>query len=280
MAPKKKPAVANADAVAEDAKPKRVIIRAKTPFAWNALIKTARDNAWRKLKFVIQIHDKYLAGKPKSLDAANAMLKARGLDEFAATAEDITDPTERAAAAATVAKDEGLCEFVRRNGHSGLWIPSNNIKAGFKENWSVLGLRMEVRGSRGALAEGVFVQGEGTGIDADWIRISDKNEPDGTHVAVAHTTGPSGPVSSIKRHEYVQSPMITFYMIIANAKNVADKISDDELARTLVHYGEHGAGACRSQGFGKFSIVSVEELEGQNEAPIERHYDADVQAAS
>ena len=36
----------------------------------------------------------------------------------------------------------------------------NNLKAMLKENWSVLGLRVEVRGSRGALAEGLFVCAE------------------------------------------------------------------------------------------------------------------------
>jgi hypothetical protein len=244
---------------ATDEKPKRVIVRAKTPMQWGDLLKAASDQAWRRLRVEVRIRDKILAGKPASLDAANAMLKARGLEDFVATAEEITDPAERAAAAAVIAKDEGLCEFVRRDGRPGVWIPSNNIKAGIKENWSVLGLRMEVRGSRGALAEGIFVAGEGSGADADWVRVG--TAPDGVHTAVAHTNGPTGPVSSIKRHEYVAAPTVVFIVMIANAKNVADKISDDELAKTLVHFGEHGMGACRSQGFGKFDIVSVSELE-------------------
>lgn len=249
----------------EEIKPKRVIVRAKTPMAWGELLKTASDQAWRKLRIEIKIHDKLLAGKPASLDAANAMLAARGLDDFVALAEDITNPIERAEAAAKIAKDEGLCEFSRREGHPGVWIPSNNLKAMLKENWSVLGLRVEVRGSRGALAEGIFVVGEGDGPDRDWIRVGDA--PDGVHTAVAHTTGPSGPVSSIKRHEFVNSPTIVFYVLIANAKSVSEKISDDELAKTLIHASEHGTGACRSQGFGKFTVVSVEEIEGLVTAP-------------
>jgi len=267
MAKPKKTAAENTDpaASAADEKPKRVIVRAKTPMAWGALLKTASEQAWRKLRIEIKVREKLLAGKPASLDAANAMLKARGLEDMVATAEDITDPTERAAAAATIAKDEGLCEFVRREGHPGVWIPSNNIKAGIKENWSVLGLRMEVRGSRGALAEGIFVAGDGTGADSDWVRVGDA--PDGVHTAVAHTTGPTGPVSSIKRHEFVNHPTIVFFVLIANAKNVADKISDDELAKTLIHFGEHGVGACRSQGFGKFDVVGVSEVGGPVDEP-------------
>jgi hypothetical protein len=249
----------------KDGKPKRVIIRAKTPMAWGELLKTASSQAWRKLRIEIKIHDKLLAGKPASLDAANAMLAARGLDDFMALAEDIVNPTERAEAAAKIAKDEGLCEFSRREGHPGVYIPSNNLKAMLKENWSVLGLRVEVRGSRGALAEGIFVIGEGEGVEQDWIRVGDA--PDGVHVAVAHTTGASGPVSSIKRHEYVNAPTLVFYVLIANAKSVSEKISDDELAKTLVHASLHGTGSCRSQGFGKFAVISVEEIEGKIDVP-------------
>ncbi len=243
----------------DDTTPKRVIIRAKSPVEWKGLLTTAAEQHWRKLRIEIQIRDMLLAGKPANLDAANAMLKARGLEDHVEAAADIIDPTERKAAADKIASDEGLCEFSRRPGKPGIWMPSNNIKAGFKENWSVLGLRVEVRGSRGALAEGIFVAGIGEGSEErDWVYLGEK--PDGVHTAVAHTTGASGPVSSIKRHEFVKTPKIVFEVMIANAKAVSDKISDDELAKTLVHYGEHGLGACRSQGFGRFDIVSVQEV--------------------
>lgn len=237
----------------------RVIIRAKDPSDWSKLLKTAEDAHWRTLRVEIQVTDKLLAGKPANLDAANAMLKARGLEDQMVAAADIVDPGEREKAAEKIAKDEGLCEFSRRPDKAGIWMPSNNIKAGLKENWSVLGLRMEVRGSRGALAEGMFVVGTGDGREEkDWIYLGDK--PDGVYTAVAHTTGPSGPVSSIKRHEFVNKPKIVFDVQIANVSNVADKISDDEFAKTLVHFQDHGLGACRSQGFGKFAVLSVQEV--------------------
>jgi hypothetical protein len=261
MAPKKKKT--DEEQAAEDAKPKRVIIRAKTAFEWDKLIKTAKEEHWRLLRIEIQIRDKILAGKPANLDAANAMLKARGLEDLMVVAADIVSPAERQVAGDKIAKEEGLCEFSRREGKDGIWMPANNIKACLKENWSVLGLRVEVRGSRGALAEGLFVSGAIADTEKtperDWVYLGEK--PDGTEVGVAHTTGASGPVSSIKRHEYVIKPKITFDVMIAHAKSVSDKISDDELAKTLVHAQEHGLGACRSQGFGKFDVLSVQEIE-------------------
>lgn len=243
----------------EDTTPKRVVVRAKSPMDWQRLLTTAASNHWRTLRVVIQIRDKLLAGKPASLKAADAMLRARGLDDFVAEAEDITDPTARATAATEIATNEGLCEFSRRDDKPGIWMPSNNVKAGFKENWGVLGLRVEVRGSRGALAEGLFVSGPGGGIESDWLYLGEK--PDGVIEAVTHSMGPSGPISAIRRNEYVTRPKLAFDVMIANAKAVSEKISDDELARVLVHYGEHGLGACRSQGFGRFDVISVTEIE-------------------
>src|SRR5690606_4940994 len=156
MARPKKNANADGNTTPEtESKPKRVVIRAKNPMEWMNLIQKAEREHWRKLRVEIQINDKLLAGKPANLDAANAMLKARGLEDFAATAEDITDPEEKAKLAESIKTTEGLCEFTRREGKPGIWMPSNNIKAGLKENWSVLGLRVAVRGSRGALAEGL-----------------------------------------------------------------------------------------------------------------------------
>ena len=237
----------------------RVVVRAKTALDWKGLLAGAAANHWRTLRIQIQIRDRLLAGKPASLVAADAMLKARGLDDFVAEAEDISDPTDRAEAAAHIAENEGLCEFARREGRDGIWMPSNNVKAGLKENWSVLGLRNEVRGSRGAMAEGLFVCGPGGGVESDWLRVGDK--PDGVMQSVAHTTGPQGPMSSIKRNEYVLRPLLAFDVIMANAKSVSEKISDHEMASVLVHFGEHGLGANRSQGFGRFDVVSVEQVE-------------------
>ena len=241
--------------------PKRCIIRAKTPMAWQALMQQAEAKAWRKLRVKLQIREWLMAGKPASLSAGDAMLKARGLEDYIEAVADIVDPDERAQAAERVETDEGLCEFARRPGKEGCWLASNNVKAGLKENWSVLGLRVAVRGSRGALAEGVFVAGvgEGDASERDWIYLGDK--PSGVHTAVAHTIGAKGPISSVKRHEYMVRPILEFEIWITNTGTVAEKISDDELAKTLIHFGEHGLGACRSQGYGRFDVLEVYEVE-------------------
>jgi len=289
----KKKAATNGAAASEAAAPatkKVVSIERKKPFDWEGLKAKVEQDHWRKFKIVIQIREKMHAGKPAQLDAANAMLKARGLEEVVEAREAERPLEERVEE--TV--DQGLCEFHRREGKPGLWWPSNNLKACFKENWSVLGYRKDatprskrkgededtvmseameeaglegekkkakpkgktLQGSRGAWAEGVFVSGI---PERDWILLSPNEEPDGVDTNVSHTTGPKGPQASIKRNEYLNRPVITAEIWIARA--VADKIPDESFADMLIHAQEHGIGANRSQGIGKFDVVSVEEIE-------------------
>lgn len=248
----------------------RAIIRVKSPADWSRLIDEARSQHWRRLQITIQIREWLLAGKPASLDAASAMLRARGLEDQIEAVADIEDPLLREQAAQRIASDEGLCEFSRRAGVPGLWFPANNIKAGIKENWSVLGLMNDIRGSRKAIAEGVFVfcanSDSVPAAERDWVFLTDDMFPP-VHVAVSHSIGPKGPVSSIKRHEYLVRPRIAFDLYVAHFASVETKLSDDDLAKTLIHFGEHGLGACRSQGFGKFDLLEVREIEAAATTP-------------
>lgn len=256
---KKAPPTPEETTVEELNQPKRVAIKVKSPIQWGNLLRERAATHYRTLRIEIQMTGKLLAGKPAKLDVAKAMIKARGL-EAAIEAVDIDNPNELATAAAEAA-DEGLCEFHRREGHPGIWFPTNNIKAGLKENWSVMGYRKDHLGSRGALAEGVFVISEQAANadpeERDWLYIG--SEPHGIHEAVSHTQGPKGPVSALKRNEYLIKPRLVFLVTIA--KNVNQKLDDSDLADTLVHYGDHGLGACRSQGFGHFMVERIEEIE-------------------
>lgn len=246
---------------AADAPPTKATITRKAPADWAALLGKAAADHWRTLRVTIQIREKLMAGKPAKLDAERAMIKARGLEDVL-EAQEVTDPNARAELAEEV-KDEGLCEFYRREGKPGLWMPSNQVKACLKENWSVLGFRVEHRGSRGALAEAVFAFGPDP-ADREWIllRAADADgraAPDGVDTSVCHTTGPKGPMASIKRNEYLLRPQIVFIVQIARA--IEEKLPDDAFAQTLYHASRHGLGANRSQGFGTFDITGVEEID-------------------
>lgn len=248
-----------------DKKKQRVAIQPKTAMQWGAILTKARSEHWRTLRVTIQFREWLMAGKPASLDAAEKMLKARGLEDQIEALP--LDPVERAAKADEVVL-EGLCEFHRRpgklgpDGKEGIWYPTNHIKAGLKENWSVLGLRNEIRGSRGALAEGMFVYAAvPDGVPSEersWIWLGEG--PKAQHTAIAHTMSPKGPVHSIKRHEYVERAIITFDVAFSRELLEQGKVPDDKFGDVLVHFAEHGMGACRSQGFGQFDLLEVKDV--------------------
>jgi hypothetical protein len=246
-----------------------VSIKPKKPINWMKLIQDAEEDHWHTLRVIIKLREWLLAGKPASLDAAKAMVEAKAKKmKIAPTVEAIR---EKKAAETSEEdkekmveefKDEGICEFHRRPDHEGIWLPANNIKAGLKENWTACGYAKKKAGSRSRLAELTFVWGvpaePGAPVEHDWIYLGEAPHPE-IHTAVAHTSGPSGPVSSIKRHEYIVGTTILFDIVMAD--RAFKELPPELLADTLVHFSEHGLGACRSQGFGKFDILGMEEID-------------------
>lgn len=233
------------------------VIQPKTRMAWAALIADIAAKKWRRIHVTIQVREKLLGGKPRNLDAAKAMVAARGLAD---TLEVVSEEPGARAIAAAAAAEEGINEFHRRPGMEGIWLPTNNIKAGLKENWSVLGYRREYIGSRVSLAEALFVYSvqppASPSVERDYIYLGEK--PDGMDTSVCHSDIQGVRVSSIKRNEYVLRPVISFEIAIAS--EITQKLPDNALGAVLLHFGEHGLGAGRSQGPGKFDLISIEDV--------------------
>ncbi len=233
------------------------IIQPKNRMQWDALLRDTAAKKWRTIQVTLKVRDRLLAGKPRMLDAATAMIKARGLEDTIEALPE--DPTARAAAA-ELAAQEGINEFHRRPGKAGIWVPTNNLKAGLKENWSVLGYRKEYIGSRVSLAEAMFVYSiqppDAPSVERDYIYLGEK--PDGIVTSVCHSDIQGVRVASIKRNEYLDAPTISFEMRIAS--EITHKLPDEALAKVILHMAEHGIGASRSQGHGKFDIISIEDV--------------------
>lgn len=233
------------------------IIQPKNRMQWDALLKQVATNKWRRIRVKIQLREFLYAGQPRHLDAATAMLKARGLEDQIEAIPD--DAASRAAAAEQVA-EEGICQFHRRPGREGIWFPTNNLKACLKENWSVLGFRQAHLGSRVSIAEALFVYSvppEGSPpVERDYIFLGDK--PDGVATSVCHSEVRGQKLASIKRNEFLNRPILEFE--IAIAKEIEGKLPDESLAASLLHAAEHGLGASRSQGIGKFDILEMADL--------------------
>ncbi len=233
------------------------LIVKKNAMQWADLLKQVASNKWRRIRVRIQLREYLYAGQPRHLDAATAMLKARGLED---QIEAIPDDAAARAAAAEQVSEEGICQFHRRAGKPGIWFPTNNIKAGLKENWSVLGFRQAHLGSRVSIAEALFVYSvppEGSpAVERDYIYLGEK--ADDIHTSVCHSEVRGQKLASIKRNEVLHRPILEFE--IAIAREIEQKLPDESLAASMLHFAEHGLGASRSQGIGKFDILSIEDL--------------------
>lgn len=127
----------------------------------------------------------------------------------------------------------------------GLYIEGRTVKALVKENINILfaGERWLAtkKGPRSVVAERVFVN-----PDRIYLGVS---EPSGVDLFIGHTSGPKGPQSNLTYYEYVERPVITFEVMVAQ-----DALSLDQWAQMWVLAQENGLGALRSQGFGRFDI--------------------------
>lgn len=233
------------------------IIQPKNRMQWDNLLKQVASNKWRRIRVKIQLRELLYGGQPRHLDAANAMLAARGLGDQIEAIPD--DPTARAEAAERVS-EEGICQFHRRPGKDGIWFPTNNLKACLKENWSVLGFRQAHLGSRVSIAEALFVYSvppDGSpAVERDYIYLGPG--PDGIATSVCHSEIRGQKMASIKRNEFLKQPVLEFE--IAIAREIVQKLPDESLAASLLHAAEHGLGASRSQGIGKFDILEMQDL--------------------
>jgi hypothetical protein len=229
-------------------------IEKKERVDWSALLGAARATHWKHMLVTIRFREQVHGGKPAALDAAKAMIKARGLEDQIVPLPEDPEGREVAAEEASLS---GLCEFYQREGRPGCWFPSNHLKAMFKENWSVLEFSRKVRGSKTKLAECLFCYGVNE-EDREWLWMGDI--ADGTDTRPCHTQTPQGKISTIKRNKFVEGVQISF--VVRLARDVEHAVPDDYFAAMLVHAESHGFGANRSQGHGTFDLVDIKETPG------------------
>lgn len=89
---------------------------------------------------------------------------------------------------------------------------------------------------------------------ADQKIYLDKKEVEGTQQRFIQVMTRQGPRSSIKYVDYVLAPTLRFALKVLN-DNV---ILEDHIRRVFDYGGTHGMGAERSQGWGRYELVSLE----------------------
>jgi hypothetical protein len=155
---------------------------------------------------------------------------------------------------------------------NGIYLESRNVKAGLKENISILYAGERVgktsKGAKNYAAERVFVAPARLYL-RDVVAVPDekdlrgfryevrepKRDPDGIEMMIGHVSSPQGPRSTLTYHEFVENCAITFIVMV-----MEDSIDAKWWPRIWTSYENNGIGACRSQGFGQFEIEQWDSL--------------------
>ena len=205
---------------------------------------------WRKYQVVLRFMGQFAAAIPKDPKEIRAMLENRMPKETPPGAVPIDE------LAIQVAEEVGADEEIqpgwatfKKNG-AGLYYEGRCVRGHLKDAAQQLGNMMkgDLTAFKAKFANRVYVV-------EDVIPLG-KKEPDGTEMRFIQVMTRQGPRSTYKYIDYVDRPDMSFTL-----KVLDDKVITEEHLRMVFEYGAvHGMGQERSQGWGRYELVTLVEL--------------------
>jgi len=200
----------------------------------------AQKPMWIYFEAQIQIRDRLVGGYPKNVNAEEAMLRARGLEELIPEKVVPTDP--EAVAVLKQAEIDKTWVGFKTTPEGKPYLEARNVKAMLKEGANVIKTIVGVTNLKSKLAERVFVE-------PPMLMLVDT--PLSNDSRVVHAMTLMGPRTAIKKYDFCQEPLLTFTMRVLN-----DGVVNERILRSILEYGqENGLGADRSQDAGKYDLV-------------------------
>jgi len=218
----------------------------------------SKEEMYLFYRVTINIRDRICGGIPKSKDVIAKWVetKIKGAEAqkevvketVAAMGDQLTE--EKIAKMWTGFKKDGDGPYIEARQAMALLKESANILKGLKPKTGK-GSKpiIDIANFRARLAERVFVEPNRLHLGVG------PEEPVEFMERTIDVMTPQGPRSAFKRVDYVEQPTITFTLRVLN-----DELIDrEDLEKVLIHGQNLGIGADRSQGYGKFDLVSIEE---------------------
>lgn len=203
---------------------------------------------WKRYEVELKFTTPFASSTPKNPKDIEAMLLAR------APSKPPEDPTPLPELAEKVAEEVEAGEEVERGyatfkrDDEGLYYEARCVRAHIKDCALQLQGLLGIKAFKSKVANRVYV--EPTKI------YLDKSEPDGNETRIVHAMTMKGPRSSLKTIDYVDKPTLKFRL-----KVLDDDVIDRDILEDIFEYGgEHGMGQERSQDWGKYELVKLEEV--------------------
>lgn len=202
-------------------------------------------------RVVLQITNRLEGGVPKDPAVIKSWLETKGISSADVYQETVAEVGTDVAEAQEEAARKNWCGF-KEDKEKGLFIEARQVKAAFKEAANVLRGLLGITAAKSKLAERVWVKSvDPKSPETIWLG---QNETDGCEERVVHAMTRRGPISSIKRTDYVDHPSVEFLIEVLD-----DGLFKREVLEELLTYmGKNGLGANRSQGAGQFEVSSFE----------------------
>lgn len=210
----------------------------------------------------LRFTDQLRGGIPKSPDTIEGWLRARVNDEHRVDVLAAATKEEMGVTALDAEQIEALKKSVWngfKSDENGLYYEGRCCKAALKESANIIRTLTGITALKAKVSERFFVV-------EDRIYLG-RMTSDGDEENFVHAMTPQGPISALKRCDYVKGVEITFTVRCLNqpfelAKKGSDgekgKVSNEEVLSLILQYASNiGMGSDRSQGHGKFEVVSI-----------------------
>ena len=203
---------------------------------------------WTKYEVELKFTTPFASSTPKNPKDIEAMLEARmpakppedaiPLPELA---EQVSEEVE-----ATTEVERGYATFKRDE--NGFYYEARCVRAHIKDCANQLQGLLGIKALKAKVANRVYVQPAKIYLG--------KQEPDGNETRIVHAMTMKGPRSSLKTIDYIDKPTLKFTL-----KVLDDGVIDRDILEAIFEYGgEHGMGQERSQDWGKYELVKMEEV--------------------
>ena len=203
---------------------------------------------WKKYQVELRFTTPFASSTPKNPKDIEAMLEARmptkappdpvSIPELASQIAEEVEATEEV--------ERGYATF-KRDGR-GLYYEARCVRAHIKDCANALQKFLDIRALKSKVSQRVYVEPEKLYLG--------KTEPDSSEIRIVHAMTMKGPRSSLKTIDYVNDAKLAFIL-----KVLDDGVVTEELLKAIFEYGgTHGMGQERSQQWGQYEVVKLEEI--------------------
>ena len=203
---------------------------------------------WKKYNVKLHFTTPFASSTPKNPKDIEAMLIARAPSKPPENPIPLPELAEQVAEEVEAGEEveRGYATFKRDE--NGLYYEARCVRAHIKDCANQLQGLLGIKALKSKVANRVYVE-------PDKIYL-DKSEPDGSETRIVHAMTMKGPRSSLKTIDFVDKPVLKFTL-----KVMDDGVIDRDILEAIFEYGgEHGMGQERSQDWGKYELVKLQEM--------------------